>query len=122
MLVGFSELVHCQAQDGVQGFHEAYISLVCAAGPEQFPERSRIFLYSLLHGQEHVANHDDGCMGDLAVEVLGLKILFQAQVPFAHLEEDLDVPTLSVNWDHFFVGQVNVGGQKSQQLLFATVT
>lgn len=97
--------------DGVQGLHEQQVPGLVTAGLKLTPYYSLVLTSPLLVGQEHVADHDNGCVGDLAVEVPGLNAFLQLEILLGHFEKDLYIPAFAIDSNHFFIRQVDVRAQ-----------
>jgi len=81
---------------------------------KQISEAALIGGRAAVIGQKHIAHEHDAGVANQGVEVTALDFLCQTQVLLDHLEEDLDIPALTVDADNFLVGQIGIRGQDGQ--------
>ncbi len=78
---------------------------------------------TLFKGQENIAAHGNGDMGNYAIIITQLSFPFQVEVMLHHLEEHLNIPTLAVDPYDVLVGQTGISGDDCKPLpLLVTVT
>lgn len=75
---------------------------------KELAKASLIFVVPLFQREHHVACEDNGRVSGQGVIGDGSRLFAQLQIGLAHLEEDLDVPTLAISLDNLFFRQRQV--------------
>ena len=86
---------------------------------EELTDCSVITTVSLLQRKQHISDEDKGNVSGQRVIRQAVAFGTQIQDGFTGLEEDLDIPTLTVNPQNLFLRQISVGADESNPFLFS---
>ena len=70
---------------------------------EKFPKTTRVFTFPPCPSQANVPDKNDGGMSSHHIKGAPFKFFGKLEIGFAHFEEDLNIPTFSVELDDFLL-------------------